>query len=479
MKKLFLLAMMLLTMAPQMQAKVVLSHLIGDDMIIQQDTQASLWGTDEPRKTVTVTVSWSDKTYQTKVGEDGKWLVKVDTPKASYTPLSITFDDGEQTTIHNVLAGEVWICAGQSNMEMPVSGFDNCPVANYNDILVDSKTTSGVHFVKIPTKMSLTPLDDVDCSWQISSPTTIPNTTAVGYFFARMMNRVLDIPIGLVQAYKGGTRVESWLTRENLEKYTKEPLDFNTVKKTYRADFYYPLYWGNAIFNPILNYTVKGIIFYQGCSNVGDPGNQYSERLKLLVDQWRKQLGQGDIPFYFVQIAPFAGNDNHNPDGVSGAKLREQQMIASKTISNSELIGINDLVYPYEEFQIHPCQKQPVGERLAFTALNKLYDKKVFAAEYPEFKSMTISNDTIFAQFINMTGGMNRMMDIKGFEVAGEDKVFHKADAVRYRKTNMLAIVSTEVKHPVALRYCFRNFLLGNFGNSRGLPLFPFRTDNW
>jgi hypothetical protein len=479
MKKLFLSAIMLLTMMPQMQAKVVLSHLVGDDMVIQQNTKASLWGTDEPRKMVTVTVSWSDKTYQTKVGEDGKWLVKVDTPKASYTPLSITFDDGEKTTIHNVLAGEVWICAGQSNMEMPVSGFGNCPVANYNDVLVDSKASSGVHYIKIPSKMSLTPLDDADCSWQVCSPKTVSQSSATAYFFARMINRVLNIPIGLVQANKGGTRVESWLTRENLQKYTKETLDLNTMKKTFKFDFYYPMLWGNGTFNPILNYTVKGIIFYQGCSNVGDPGNQYSERLKLLVDQWRKQLGQGDIPFYFVQIAPFAGYDNDDANGISGAKLREQQMIASKTISNSALIGTNDLVLPYEALQIHPCQKKALGERIAFTALNNLYDEKEYAAVAPEYKSMRVSNDTVYATFNNMVDGMNRLNDIQGFEVAGEDKVFHKAEAMKDRKTEELIVVSTEVKHPVALRYCFRNFLLGNFGNSRGLPLFPFRTDNW
>ena len=137
------------------QAKVKLPHILGDNMILQQNTEASLWGWDKPGTTVEVTTSWSGQKYSTKTGKDGKWAIKVQTPKASYTPLSITFDDGEKTTLNNVLAGEVWVCAGQSNMEMPVKGFGNCPVEGYNKAVLEANQYKGIHYVKIPSVMSL------------------------------------------------------------------------------------------------------------------------------------------------------------------------------------------------------------------------------------------------------------------------------------------------------------------------------------
>ncbi len=466
----------MLLCAASLQAKVRLPHVIGDNMVLQQNTQARLWGWAKPGKTVKVSVSWSDITYSAKAGKDGKWLVSVATPAASYTPLSITFDDGEPTTLHGVLSGEVWVCAGQSNMEMPVRGFDNCPVEGYNQAVTDAVHSKGIHYVKIPSVMSMTPLEDAQCEWRECNPFTVGEASAVGYFFARVMNRTLDVPVGLVMANKGGTRVESWLTRENLQRHTTETLDSLEMVKRFSWDYHRPLLWGNGTFNPILNYTVKGILYYQGCSNVGDPGNQYSERLALLASQWREQFGLGEIPFYFVQIAPYYYDDDVN--GVSGALLREQQQRAASLIPNSALVCTNDLVYPWETQQIHPCQKQPVGERLAFIALNKSYGMHTIMCESPSFKELTISNDTCYVRLQNDYDGISRYEDIQGFEVAGADKVFHPAKAYYYW-TKGIIITCDEVKKPVAVRYCFRNFQLGNVANQAGLPLFPFRTDNW
>ena len=466
----------MLLCAASLQAKVRLPHVIGDNMVLQQNTQARLWGWAKPGKTVKVSVSWSDITYSAKAGKDGKWLVSVATPAASYTPLSITFDDGEPTTLHGVLSGEVWVCAGQSNMEMPVRGFGNCPVEGYNQAVTDAVHSKGIHYVKIPSAMSMTPLEDAQCEWRECNPFTVGEASAVGYFFARVMNRTLDVPVGLVMANKGGTRVESWLTRENLQRHTTETLDSLEMVKRFSWDYHRPLLWGNGTFNPILNYTVKGILYYQGCSNVGDPGNQYSERLALLASQWREQFGLGEIPFYFVQIAPYYYDDDVN--GVSGALLREQQQRAASLIPNSALVCTNDLVYPWETQQIHPCQKQPVGERLAFIALNKSYGMHTIMCESPSFKELTISNDTCYVRLQNDYDGISRYEDIQGFEVAGADKVFHPAKAYYYW-TKGIIITCDEVKKPVAVRYCFRNFQLGNVANQAGLPLFPFRTDNW
>ena len=463
------------TMTLGMQAKVRLPHIIGDDMILQQDSKARLWGWDTPGKAVKVNVSWSKESYSAKTDSKGIWIVGVKTPKASYTPLSITFNDGDKTTINNVLSGEVWVCAGQSNMEMPVKGFGNCPVEGYNKAVMNANEYKGIHYVKIPSVMSTQPLDDAQCEWKVIGPQTVGDASATGYFFAQAINKTLNIPVGLVMANKGGTRVESWLDRDYLEKNTTESLDSMAMMKKFPYDYLRPLLWGNGTFSPILKYTVKGIIFYQGCSNVGDPAGQYTKRLNDLVSQWRRDFKLGDIPFYFVQIAPYFNSD---VNGDWGPRLREQQFNASKIIPNSGIVCTDDLVYPYESQQIHPSQKQQVGERLALQALNKTYGMKDIWCESAEFKDMKISNDTCYVNLKNDYNGISRYEDIHGFEVAGADKVFHKANA-SYYWTKGLIVTSPEVKTPVAVRYAFRNWGYGNVKNGALLPLFPFRTDNW
>ncbi len=480
-KKLLTLAALALTFTG-VQAKVRLPHILGDNMILQQNTEANLWGWDKPGVQVSVTTSWSSEKYSTKTSKDGKWSVKIQTPKASYTPLSITFDDGEKATLSNILAGEVWVCAGQSNMEMPVKGFGNCPVKDYNKVVVEANNYKGIHYVKIPSVMSMKPLDDANCEWKEVNPETVGEASATGYFFAQVINKAQDVPVGLVMANKGGSRVESWLDRDYLKKNTKEDLDSIRMAKKFEWDYLRPLVWGNGTFHPILNYTVKGIIYYQGCSNVGDPAGQYTKRLTDLVAQWRRDFKQSDLPFYFVEIAPYH-YDNVNGD--QGARLREQQFKASKTIPNSGIISTNDCVYPYEKEQIHPCQKQKVGERLGFMALNKTYGMKNVVGECMTFKEMKVVGDTVKVHFDNEFGAYNRFEGIEGFEVAGDDKVFHKATAKHFWQpgsdswNECIIVTSPGVKKPVALRYCFKNFQLGNLANAGGLPLFPFRTDNW
>lgn len=484
MKQKILFLVVLMTTVISVNAKVRLPHLVSDNMIIQQQTDVRLWGWAKPGRTVVATTSWSNQRAEAKADKQGRWLLTVRSPKASYEPLSITFDDGDgKLIINNVLAGEVWVCAGQSNMEMPVKGFGNCPVKDYNKEIITASRPYQVRSAKIPSIMRMTPQEDADTEWRQCSPQTVGEFSATGYFFAKTVNQALDIPIGLIEANKGGSRVESWLTKENLQKYTSEPTDSDGIvnfKKEW--DYHRALVWGNGTFNPILNYTVKGILYYQGCSNVGDPGDQYSERLKLLVEQWRSQFNLGDIPFYFVEIAPYHYD---NVDADWGAKLREQQYKASKLIPNSALVCTNDCVYPYETTQIHPAQKQKVGERLAYLALNKTYGFDKVICESPSFKDMQVKGDTVMLHLDNEFGAISRFEGIEGFEVAGADRVFHPAKASHFWQPGnnywdeCIIIVSPEVKQPVAVRYCFRNFQLGNLANAGGLPLFPFRTDNW
>ena len=483
-KILTILALATLTISAQ--AKVRLPHIIGDNMVLQQQTDARLWGWAKPGKTVKVTTSWDNQVVTAKADKDGQWLVKVKTPQASYQPLSITFDDGEPITIKNVVAGEVWVCAGQSNMEMPVKGFGMCPVEDYNKVVLDAANHKGVRSVKIPSVMAAEPQSDAQCEWRECSPNTVGEFSATGYFFARTMHQALDIPIGLIEANKGGTRVESWLTKENLQKYTNDPTDSVAICKRWdKWDYHRSLLWGNGTFNPILNFTVKGILYYQGCSNVdtAEDRDHYADRLKVLAEQWRGQFGLGEIPFYFVQIAPYRyeGNDN----GIASALLREQQAKASQIIPNSSMVCTNDLVYPYEFSQIHPTQKQQVGERLAFTALNRDYGFEKLMYKSPSYKDMNIKDDAIFIHLQDNYWADAPFEGMEGFEVAGEDKVFHPATAQHFWQEGggywdeAIKITSPEVKKPVAVRYCFKNFQLGNVKNAGGLPLIPFRTDNW
>lgn len=465
-------------------AKVRLPHVIGDNMVLQQQTQARLWGWAEPGRTVKVSTSWSDEVVSAKAGKDGRWLVKVATPAASYNPLTVTFDDGDRLTIRNVVAGEVWVCAGQSNMEMPVKGFWQCPVDNYNQVVLDAARHPGVRSVKIPSVMAARPQDDARCEWRVCSPATVGEFSATGYFFARLVNEALHIPVGLIEANKGGSRVESWLTKENLEKHTTDPTDsVEIARKWAQSDYLRSMLWGNGTFNPILNFTVKGILYYQGCSNVGDPGDQYSQRMKLLVEQWRRQFGLGEIPFYFVQIAPYTYGDGR--DGESGARLREQQFKAAQIIPNSSLVCTNDLVYPYEATQIHPAQKRQVGERLAYTALSRDYGMESVLYKSSAYKDMKVQGDAVYIHLQDNYHSDAPFEDITGFEIAGEDRVFHPARAQHFWQPGggywdeAIRLSSPEVRQPVAVRYCFRNFQTGNVKNAAGLPLFPFRTDNW
>ena len=229
--KRLVLAVAALCVALAAESKVRLSHLVGDNMVLQQNSEARLWGWDDPGKEIKVTVSWAKTVYKTTADKDGKWLVAVATPAASYTPLSITFDDGEKTTIGNILSGEVWVCAGQSNMEMPMAGYDNCPTEGYNAEMVNARQYQGIHFCTLPMSRSAKPKDDANCKWRVVAPNTIGMLSAVGYFFAQNVNRALDIPVGLIVAVKGGSRVEAWLDYDNLKAHTDEPLDEPSMKQ--------------------------------------------------------------------------------------------------------------------------------------------------------------------------------------------------------------------------------------------------------
>lgn len=468
-----IIAACLLMMQTASWGKVVLPEILSDNMVLQQQTEVKLWGKAKANAQVSIRPSWDNRTYTATSDKDGKWIAKVQTPQASYNAYSITFSDGETTQLSNILIGEVWFCSGQSNMEMPLAGFWNCPIAGANETIATSAQWKGIRVATIEKNGQVQPVDNCKGSWKVSCPENAPAFSATGFHFAMMMNQVLDIPIGIINSSWGGSTVEGWLPRDIVAQYPDINLERDIRKEEGHDWWHYmsPTLMYNGMIKPLQNYTIKGFLWYQGESNVGKH-KTYAERLKTMVELWRKEWGLGELPFYFVEIAPYGSSENYH-----SALLREAQFNAQKIIPNSGMISTNDLVENYEQYNIHPKDKSNVGKRLAYMALSKTYQIKGIEAVGPVYKSMEIKDGVALLSFDNAGGGFNRMTDIQGFEIAGEDKVFYPAKAEL--NGGQIKVSSDKVPTPAAVRYGFRDFKPGNVANIRELPLYPFRTDNW
>ena len=474
MKKILLAAALLL--GGTLAAKVKLPTLMGDNMVLQQQTEVKLWGQAKPHSTVRITPSWSGQTLQTQADAQGCWLTQVATPQAGYTPYDISFDDGDGAVkIQNVLIGEVWLASGQSNMEMPLKGFAGCCIRGGMDEAIASAQVKGVRMFNVPKRQSYEPLTECDGRWMLPSVYNTPEFSATAWFFARSVSDALGIPVGIVNCSYGGARVESWTNRELLETYpdiSLKPADVEACKSWER-----PLLMYNGMLKAVQNYTIKGIIWYQGCSNVGHH-DTYAQRLANMVELWRREWGEGEIPFYFVEIAPYQYGDSSQSN--QAAFLREAQFRAQSLIPNSAMISTNDLVESYERHNIHPREKQTVGRRLSYLALNLTYGMKHICCFGPQYKSHTIQGKEVWVSFDHLEMGLCRNYMLEGFEVAGSDRVFHPADQVRLNwQTNEVVVSCEAVAQPVAVRYCFRDFQPGTLIGGNELPAVPFRTDNW
>lgn len=458
------------------EAKVTPGSMITDNMVLQQNGMACIYGTADPNEKVTVTPSWNNIAYETKADSEGKWELFIETPRGGYTPYTITISDGIPMTLSNVLVGEVWLASGQSNMEMPLKGFPGCCTeGGYDEVASARERANKIRFYTVPLAQSYTPVESIDAAWTVPGPDTAAEYSALGWHFAKRLNDVLDVPVGIVRCAYGGARVESWTPREIVETYSDVSLDPADIDKM--IHYHRPVVMYNAMFNPVKDYTYKGIIWYQGCSNVGQH-DDYPTRLANMVEHWRKELGGDKLPFYSVEIAPY---DYSSPDGKSWAPLlREAQWKATEIIPNSGIICTNDLVKPYERYNIHPSDKATPGKRLAELALNKTYGNNVFPVENPRYKGHRVENGAVWVAIDSPSDGICRNYDIEGFEVAGADKVFHPADSVWLNwQTNEFVVSSKDVPEPVAVRYGWRDFLPGNVHAGNYLPLIPFRSDNW
>ena len=458
--------LLLLVATNQGFGRVVLPSVFSDHMVLQQKDTVLIWSRADINKTVSITGSWNGKTYKVKTNGEGQWKTRIATPAAG-GPYTISFDDGEKLVLKNILIGEVWLCSGQSNMEMPVKGFGNQPILNSNDILFDADKAQ-IRLIRYDRGQSRTPqYDGKSTSWEISSAQTAREFSAVGFQYAQMLQRKLKVPIGMIMSTWGGTKIEAWMNARSLEGFPEIKIpDIADTAKIGKND---PTVLFNAMINPFLGYGIRGVIWYQGEQNRGNP-KIYDQLMMAMVKEWR-HLWEKDLPFYFVQIAPFRYKDTLGPANL----LREAQLKASRQIPNSGMVVTMDV--GAENF-IHPPDKTTISKRLAWLAMAKTYGMTGIACESPVYKSMEVEKDMVKISFDHADNGFSSFgKTLSGFEIAGNDKIFYPATA---RISGKLVIVKSEqVKNPVAVRYAFSDWVEGTLFNTEGLPASPFRTDNW
>ena len=483
MRKVLLLIAVLIGAVTLSRAEVKLPAVLGDNMVLQRDSQVNLWGWAKPRKVVKIKTSWNRKRYRVRADADGKWLVKVVTTGAG-GPYSITFSDGKKTRLENILLGEVWICSGQSNMEMPVQGFLGQPCLHATETMRQARLYPDIRLFTVARDSTDTPRDDCKGEWLLSDPKTVGAFSAVGYYFGRCLNQYLGVPIGLITTNWGGTNIEAWMSPESNaklgvdEEYTKNNWD----------EYYFPcsvLYNGMVV--PIVNYTAKGFIWYQGESNRGNY-KEYADMQAEMIRQWREAWGDENMPFYITQIAPYrySGAEKRR-----SALLVENQIKATKMVPNCAMASTTD-VGTYS--LIHEPDKLSVGERLAWLALSRDYGIEGVPAEAPTYKSMEIKEGKAVISFNNLCEPNDQsdprsfnwlddqgqvVRSVKGFEIAGADKKFRPAKARILWMDNQVEVWSDEVKEPVAVRYVFCNHSETNLKTTLGQPVVPFRTDDW
>jgi sialate O-acetylesterase len=446
--------------------EVKLPAIFGDNMVLQQKTDAAIWGTAERNGTVRITTSWNKKNYSVRVDNNGKWKVKVSTPSAG-GPFEITVNDGKTIKLKNVMIGEVWVCSGQSNMEMPMKGYFNEPVTGSNDAIAESSNPA-IRMFTVTKAASLQPIDDFTGSWQNCEPEIVREFSATAYFFGLYLNNVLKVPVGLINSSWGGTRIEPWISENGFKQFNFVTLPDKNQQGTLSPQT--PTVLFNAMINPMVGYGIKGAIWYQGESNRNE-ADKYALLLPGLVENWRSVWGIGDFSFYYIQIAPF----DYGPVGLNSAYLREAQLKASTAIPNIGMACIMDLG---EQYVIHPADKKTGSERLAYLALVNTYGKSGFAASGPVLKEMTIEGQVVKLSFNNAENGLtSHGKELSCFEVAGANKRFYPAKAFITRKG--ITLICPYVSEPVAVRYAFRDFIVGDLFNTEGLPASSFRTDDW
>lgn len=443
--------------------------VFGDNMVLQQQSEVAVWGWAKANASVRVTTSWNGRGYTAKSDGEGRWKLKVQTPAASFTPYSLTISDGKAVTLKNVLIGEVWVCSGQSNMEMPMKGFNNQPIDGGPEAIATS-TNQGIRCFTMKRTSKVTPQEDCEGTWEVAGPETTPNFTATGYYFGRMLNRTLNVPVGLIHTSWGGSRIEAWMTPASLKDIPEKAKDIPATEADIKIPNGTPTVLYNGMLNPIVGYGIRGTVWYQGEANRGEP-ELYVKMFDNMVREWRNIWGVGEFPFYYCQIAPY----NYGGGSNSGF-IREAQAKGMLT-PNTGMAVLMDADSPA---CIHPPKKKDAGERMALWALAKTYGMEKLHYRSPEVKSVEMEGRLAVITF-DYTGGTGLTTygkEITKFQIAGADKRFFPATAAL--AGNKAFVFSPSVARPVAVRYCFDDTSNTEIFTVEGnLPLSSFRTDNW
>ena len=468
--------------AQQKQKPLSVAGIFGDAMVLQQQTAAPIWGQAQPDAKVKIRASWQNKAVVTNADQDGKWQTTVNTPAAG-GPFVISVESGRQRIeFKNVMSGEVWICSGQSNMQWKMRGFG--PDHWKED--VQKAQSPQIRLCQVPQTLSLKPQDDIVANWSQCTPRTVNSFSAVAYFFGNRLHEELNVPIGLISTNWGGSSAEAWVNPEVLKNDFPEfnkvlsgydgliemhgPTHANGKGKPKNLNQRMPSVLYNQMIRPIVPFACRGVIWYQGESNVKHP-IQYRKLFPAMIKNWRQEWGQGDFPFYFVQIAPF----HYKNEPLPVALLREAQLQAL-SVPNTGMAVTMDVGNPEN---IHPKKKKPVADRLARLALAKDYGRTDIVYSGPQYAGYEAKRNKIRLRFEHVGSGLATRdgKEPSHFTIAGKDRVFHPANAKIDGET--ILVQSSEVSKPVSVRYGWGNADAPNLMNKEGLPSSSFRTDDW
>ena len=457
-------------------ATVKLPSILGSHMVLQQGEPVPVWGWADPGEEVTVT--FHGNKASAKASSDGNWQVKLPSMKANAKGADLVVKGSNEIKLEDVLVGEVWLCSGQSNMEWTVSRS-----ANAKEEIAKGKHPL-IRHVKVPHRPSDKPENDVKTGgWQLCSPSTVANFTAVGYYFARHLQQEIKVPIGLIGSNWGGTRIEPWVPPVGfkavpaLKLSHADKLDQFPQKRGNKINHQSPLALYNGMISPLLPYAIKGALWYQGESNNGE-GMLYHEKMKALIAGWRSVWNKPDLPFYFVQLAPYKyGGDPKRLPGIWQAQLETLKVPNTGMAVTTDITTVGN---------IHPPNKQDVGKRLALWALAKDYgrDKLVYSGPIFDRADHSEGKDRIAVYFKEMHGrnvGLvapeGKGINLTHFEVAGKDGKWHPAEAFIVYGHHVVAR-SKEVKEPVSVRFGWDQLATPNLMNRAGLPASPFTSKN-
>lgn len=443
------------------QAEVVLPAILASDMVLQQRTDVAIWGWANPTEKITVTASWDNRAVEVVGAADATWQVRLRTPKSG-GPYTLTITGNNTVLLTNILIGEVWLCSGQSNMELSAGGGVKDARAE-----LPQAFNPNMRFFKMAKRAAASPQNDVKGSWVVCDSVSLKQFSAVGYFFGKKLQVTLGVPIGLIDASWGGSKLDTWLPEEISRLYPETRHSARTMVKTPWA----PVKPGaiyNGMIAPIASFSIAGVIWYQGESN-RHYAPAYARLMHLLVESWRG-VWQHDFPFYYVQLAPYRYGGTYET-----ALLRENQTKAM-VLPKTGMVVTTDLVDNLED--IHPGYKKEVGNRLANWALAETYQQSVGVYKSPQYRSMQVVKNRVWLAFDQAPNGLvTSGKDITEFEIAGADGVFRKAQARIQRNT--VEVWADAIEKPVAVRFAFRDAPKPNLFSKEGLPVIPFRTDDW